>query len=56
MYSIGGLAEFFHQKNGPQKCCYFADLQQRTESCKKLIFYLKKALPMLRNMPKMALF
>ncbi len=29
MYSVCRSAQFFHQKNGPQKCCNFADLLQR---------------------------
>jgi hypothetical protein len=29
---------------------------RETGCCKKLIFYLKKALPMLRKMPETALF
>jgi hypothetical protein len=31
MYSICHSAQFFHQKNGPQKCCDFADLLQRNQ-------------------------
>jgi hypothetical protein len=41
---LGGI---FLPKNEPQKCCNFANLQQKN---------LKKALPMLRKMPKTTLF
>jgi hypothetical protein len=57
MYSIGGSAEFFCRKNGPQKCCDFAELQQRNRKLEKAGFFLpQKAMPMLRKMPKTALF
>jgi hypothetical protein len=56
MYSICRPAEFFHQKNGPKKCCDFAACCRETKSSKKLVFYLKKALSLLQKMPKTAPF
>ncbi len=53
---LGAQRNFFAEKTNHKNVAILRTCSRETGCCKKLIFYLKKALPMLRKMPKTALF
>ncbi len=54
--AMGTRRNFFAEKTNRKNVATLRTRSRKTVSCRKLIFYLKKALPMLRKMPKTALF
>jgi hypothetical protein len=58
MYTVVFAARrnFFTKKTDRKNVATLRTCCRETKSCKKLVFYLKKALPMLRKMLKTAPF